>query len=188
MTPQELGRMRDATILALVQRFGCLTTGQVCRAVFSGRYAMQSCQRRLRILTRAGRLHKVCRPGQQNLYAVERVAQVEHRPAVAEVYLRMLRERRAGERITFEPEYALAGGDRADALLTWEMADRTCWAFVEVQRSGKAQLGKYARHYRSGLWTGPVYPRVVVVGQAGKTPSGLTMVEMEDSVRRAVSG
>ncbi len=184
--------MRDATILALVERFGCLRTDQLEQAAFRGRGGKRACQRRLKILTSRGLLHRERMFGGPYLYLIGKVSQREHRQAVADVYLQALRERRAGERITFDTEYGLAGGDRADALLTWEMADRTCWAFVEVQRSGKAQLGKYARHYRSGLWTGPVYPRVVVVGQAGKTPSGLTVVTLEGigqaSVRRAVSG
>ncbi len=187
MNGRELGMARDATILALVNRFGCLTTGQICRAVFSGRTAMQSCRRRLKLLTRRGKLHRArINAGGQYVYSAGKIGQVEHRLAVVEVYLKLLRERRQGERVTFEPEYILAGNDRADALITWHMADRTCWAFLEVQRRGRARLSKYVRHYRSGLWTEAVYPRVVVVGDTGKVPTGLTVVGLDGSVRAAM--
>lgn len=63
-----------------------------------------------------------------------------------------------------------------------------------LARAGKARLGKYQRYLRSNLWRSQdwgaagVYPRIVVVGQAGDAPSGLTVRQVQTSLRAAVMG
>ena len=187
MNPQEKGRRRDEAILALVAKFGCLRRSQIQAVAFSGRTAERSCQRRLRSLVKRGKLNRERGPGEQYVYSVGNVGQREHRMAVADLYIRAVRERGPGERIEFQPEYPLSGQDRSDGLLTWHTRDTTYLAFVEVQREGKARLGKYMRYLQSGQWQGAVFPRVVVVGQTGEA-GRLTVREVKESVRKAVTG
>ena len=195
MNQREKGRRRDELILDLVGRFGCLSTGQVCRALFSGKSAMQSCQRRLRLLTERGLLSRqYLEPGGQYVYSRGRVSQHAHRLAVVEVYLTCRRERRQGEQVEFIPEFVLAGGDRADALIWWRTPDADYLAFLEVQRTGYARLAKYTRYLLSDQWRheewgkAGVFPRVVVSGRMKKPSSRLTVTELGRSVREAMMG
>ena len=191
MNQREKGRRRDELILGMIDRFGCASTPQVCRALFSGKTAMQSCQRRLGLLTERGLLHRQrLEPGSPYVYSRGRVSQHLHRLAVVEVYLTCLRERRKDERIEFIPEYVLSGGDRADALIWWQTPTVDYIAFLEVQRTGYARLSKYVRYLLSDQWRseewGKVFPRVIVSGRMKKPPARLTVTELRGSVREAM--
>jgi hypothetical protein len=195
MTKLEMGRRRDQAILSLIERFGCLRRDQIERAMFSGRYAGDICRRRLRALTRKGALQReLSEPGGQYLYSTAKVGIKRHRLAVADIYLKMLAERRQGERIEFLTEYALEGHERADAFIIWHMVDSTHLAFLEVQRKGRCSLSKYNRYFRSSAWKdqawskgGTVFPRIIVQGTFRQS-SRLHVVSLEGSVRRAVMG
>ena len=193
MNPRETGRRRDELILGMVDRFGCVSTSQMCRALFSGKSATQSCQRRLRLLHERGLLNRQrLEPGGPYVHSRGRVSQHAHRLAVVDVYLACLRERRKDERIEFVPEFTLAGGDRADALIWWQTPNADYLAFLEVQRTGYARLSKYMRYLLSEQWRqeewgkAGVFPRVLVAGRSKKPPARLTVTELGRSVREAM--
>ncbi len=193
MNTRALGKLRDRKIIALVSKYGCLRTEQIAGALFAGR--LVSCRRRLATLSKRGELHRQREaPGGQYVYSTGRIGQVRHRLEVAEVFLAIKRELRPQENFDFWPEYPLCGADRADAFIEWRTAAVTGLAFLEVQRAGYAQLGKYARYLLSGEWRetawgqAGVFPRVVVAGEVRRPPGRLTVVRLDGSARRAVLG
>ena len=184
--------LRDEAIVDLVALLGAMTTGQIERALFAGRYSRRTAQRRLRALREARRLTAVGHRAMGDFVwtpAKRRYGDLEHRIAVSQVYCDL------GCPHEWTGEFVL-GQLRADALF-W-LAGRP-W-LLEVERSHN-DLGRKLEAYRN-VWQGrewrdlfAEFPRILLVvpspahiARAEALPSPPKVVCTPGAVRRGVYG
>lgn len=160
LTCTRKGYYRDKAIVETIERFRAMDTEQVCRLFFTGSQAMRVAQRRLKVLTDSGKLHRARDSTDLPFwyYTGKKPAQHEHRLAVTWAYVWLsskLKQWERLERFDMEQDYKLL---RADALAAIRntVTGKLRLLFIEADCSGNDfdKITKYNSLYATGGYTG----------------------------------